>query len=60
MGWDCLDESDYYDQFTQEMHGWDDDTYAEWLGQMIQDDPTNPKYVAALAALQEKRQSNGR
>lgn len=38
--WDCVDESEYYDRFTQEIHGFEDVEYEEHLLQQIGDYPT--------------------
>lgn len=54
--WDCVDESEYFDRFPQEMSGWDDSEYANWLTEQIADDPLGSvKYAAALIELQNRK-----
>ncbi len=53
--WDSAQDSDYFDRFPQELTGWSDREYAEWLGRQIAEDPSkSAKYVDALHVLQMK------
>jgi hypothetical protein len=53
--WDCEQDSDYFDRFPQELTGWTDAQYAEWLTEQIADDPIKAaKYTDALHVLQMK------
>lgn len=36
-GWDCIEESDYFNRFPQEMLGHDDLEHRDWLVRQIQD-----------------------
>lgn len=35
--WDCIQESDYFRQFPQEMLGYDDARYGDWLAENIRE-----------------------
>lgn len=35
--WDCGPSSEYYDRFTQEIEGWTDDEYYEYLRERMKD-----------------------
>lgn len=53
--WDCEQDSDYFDRFPQELTGWTDTEYAEWLTEQIADDPLEAaKYTDRLHVLQMK------
>ena len=56
--WDCIDESEYFDQFPQEMLGMDDRQYRRYLNDSLRDtDPDEYGYaelVAKLDALNKK------
>jgi hypothetical protein len=55
--WDCVDESNYYDRFPQEMQGWSDDQYAAHLAELIAEDPLNARvHIDKLHVLQMKGQ----
>jgi hypothetical protein len=56
--WDCIEESDYFDRFRQEMLGYSDDQMIDWYRKQIseQDDPDRLReYAAAVAELMIKR-----
>lgn len=53
--WDSAQDSDYFDRFPQELTGWSDQEYAEWLARQIAEDPAKAaKYTDALHVLQMK------
>lgn len=35
--WDCIEESDYFDRFPQEMLGYDDSEFEAWLVERVKD-----------------------
>jgi hypothetical protein len=52
--WDCIEESDYFDRFRQEMLGYDDGRMLDWYRARISelDDPDRLReYSAAVAEL---------
>lgn len=54
--WDCIEESDYFDRFRQEMLGYDNDRMADWYREQLgetEDRERVREYSAALAALLE-------
>jgi hypothetical protein len=63
--WDCIDESAYFDRFPQEMLGYDDNRYAEYLLDKLRDcspgDYDFPELVRKLAELTKRMEntSNG-
>ena len=56
--WDCIDESEYFDRFPQEMLGYDDQRYRTYLHEKLRDtDPGEYNYsglVRNLANIQAK------
>lgn len=56
--WDCIDESEYFDRFPQEMLGYDDQEYRAYLHKQLRDtDPGEYNYsdlVRKLANIQAK------
>lgn len=55
--WDCIEESDYFDRFPQEMLGLDDREMETWYRERLaeSDDPTAVReYSTRLAALLER------
>ena len=50
-----MDESQYYDRFTQELEDWSNDEYEEWLLEQIGEYPTlAPQYFARLKVLHDR------
>jgi hypothetical protein len=35
--WDCIEESDYFDRFPQEMLGYDDAAFERWLREQLEE-----------------------
>ena len=53
--WDCTDESEYYDRFAQEIEGWSDAEYAEYLANKIsEDNDTDGRAYERLLAVRKK------
>jgi hypothetical protein len=54
--WDCIEESEYYDQFAQEMHGETDTEYGTRLVEGLSDAPQSarPFWIAKLNKHYEK------
>jgi hypothetical protein len=55
--WDCIEESDAFDRFRQEMLGYDDDRMINWYRERISesDDPTMVReYSTCLAMIMER------
>lgn len=52
--WDCIEESDYFEQFAQEMYGHSDSEHLAWLVEMVKDTDADPKWVAKLAEHRRK------
>lgn len=58
-GWNCVDESQYYDRFAQELEDWSDEEYEEWLLEQIGEYPTlAPQYFARLKVLHNRMGKN--
>jgi hypothetical protein len=60
--WDCVDESEYFERFPQEMLGHSDSEHRAWLAEMVKDTDGEQKWVDALSAFntKTKEQASGR
>lgn len=47
--WDCGPSSEYYDRFTQEIEGWTDDEYYNYLKESVREEFSGEKYGKLLA-----------
>lgn len=58
--WDCIDESRHFDRFPQEMLGYDNREFGQWLVDKVGEaGPTETKYVRWLSAWQAKEVQHG-
>lgn len=48
--WDCVEESEFFDRFPQELLDMDDDEYEGWLVEQIDDAETGSEYQIKLTA----------
>lgn len=61
--WDCQEDSDYFERFPQEMMGWDDERYRQWLMTRLGDAQTRDeaaKWSLRLADFDRRMNSDGR
>jgi hypothetical protein len=47
--WDCTSESEYYERFAQEIEGWTDDEYYDYLKESLREEYSGVKYEKFLA-----------
>lgn len=63
-GWDCIEESDYFDRFEQEMLGNDDREHARWLAEQYNEAAQDENYersallLAKINAHNKKMEAN--
>lgn len=60
--WDCIEESEYFDRFTQEMFGHTDDEHRAWLVEQIKDfadDDQTDQVIAWSKRLAEFQRKTG-
>lgn len=48
--WDCMNESEYFERFPQEMLGQSDSEHHAWLVEKVKDTDGDPKWLDALNA----------